>query len=107
MEQYEADIDWCAARATMDLVAGKWAVSVLGALAAGSLRHNQLLRGIEGDISDRALIRTLRALEASGLVGRRVRTEVSPPAVSYHLTRRGTTLLKPLGEFAHWWRAHA
>lgn len=101
------DTDWHAARSMIDLVAGKWTVAVMGGLAAGPRRHNELLRAIGMGISDRVLIRTLRAMEDSGLVGRKVRTEMSPPAVSYHLTARGTSLLAPLEECARWWRLHA
>ncbi|MGW6857015.1 winged helix-turn-helix transcriptional regulator [Streptomyces xanthophaeus] len=98
-----ADADWHAARATIELVAGKWTVAVLGSLATGPQRHNELLRTVGSGISDRVLIRTLRAMESSGLVGRTVRAELSPPGVSYFLTDRGDSLLAPLRQCARWW----
>ncbi|WP_275522091.1 winged helix-turn-helix transcriptional regulator [Streptomyces oceani] len=98
------DIDWSHARATLELVASKWCVAVMSSLVSGPKRHNELLRAIPGEISDRVLIRTLRAMERDGLVGRTVHTESSPPAVSYHLTTRGTSLLAPLSHLARWWQ---
>ncbi|MBX7495391.1 helix-turn-helix transcriptional regulator [Qipengyuania sp. 6B39] len=81
-------------------VGDKWSVRVVMALADGSLRFNQLRRGIPG-ISQRMLTRTLRGLERDGLVSRAVTPSV-PPRVDYALTRLGTSLCDPVARLGNW-----
>ena len=63
-----------------------------------------MLRAIEG-ISQKALTRTLRELERSGLVERHDHREV-PPRVDYVLTDTGTSLVSVLGTLCEWSVAH-
>ncbi|WP_425608620.1 winged helix-turn-helix transcriptional regulator [Streptomyces albipurpureus] len=51
------------------------------------------------------LTRTLRSLEADGLVRREVHPTV-PPSVEYSLTPLGRTLLEPLSALANWAMSH-
>jgi DNA-binding HxlR family transcriptional regulator len=70
----------CPSRTALDLVAHTWAVLVASSLADGPKRHSRLFAQI-GGISKKALTQTLRELERSGLVERRVyseRTRVVP-----------------------------
>ena len=78
----------------------KWSMLVVILLGRRSHRYNDLHRGIEG-ISQRMLTRTLRGLEADGLVRREVHPTV-PPGVEYSLTALGRTLLEPLSALADW-----
>jgi DNA-binding HxlR family transcriptional regulator len=63
-------------------------------------RFNELQRGIE-TISQRMLTRTLRRLEADGLVHREVFPTI-PPSVEYSLAPLGESLLGPLSALADW-----
>jgi DNA-binding HxlR family transcriptional regulator len=86
-------------------VGDKWSMLVVIVLGQRPHRYNELHRAIEG-ISQRMLTRTLRGLEADGLVDRTVAATV-PPSVSYSLTPLGRSLLEPLSALADWAVAHA
>ena len=83
---------------------GKWTVKVLTSLREGPHRHGQLRRRL-GDISQRMLTRTLRNLEAAGLIARRV-TKSKSIAVEYSLTRLGSTFVIPLTRICRWANRH-
>jgi DNA-binding HxlR family transcriptional regulator len=51
------------------------------------------------------LTQTLRSLEASGLVHRKIHPVV-PPMVEYSLTPLGQTLVEPLKALYHWSSEH-
>ncbi|MEU8341939.1 transcriptional regulator, HxlR family [Actinomadura meyerae] len=82
----------------------KWSMLLVVMLGGRPHRYNELHRAIEG-ISQRMLTRTLRGLEADGLVRRDVHPTV-PPSVEYSLTPLGRTLLEPLSALADWAVAH-
>jgi DNA-binding HxlR family transcriptional regulator len=72
-------------------VADKWTMLALEALAEhGPLRFTRLGAHI-GDISQKMLTKTLRQMEADGLVSRKV-YPVIPPKVEYTVTERGLSL---------------
>jgi DNA-binding HxlR family transcriptional regulator len=99
-------VAWDGAERTLALVSGKWVLRVFQALEAhGPLRHNQLLRELGSTVSARSLDATLRRMEDSGLVDRRVHPG-SPPAVSYEMTRLARSLLGPLAALGRWGSAH-
>lgn len=81
-------------------VGDKWSMLLVVLLGRRPYRYNELHRSIEG-ISQRMLTRTLRSLEADGLVHRQVHPTV-PPSVEYSLTPLGRTLLEPLSALADW-----
>ncbi|MEU4311427.1 helix-turn-helix domain-containing protein [Nocardia sp. NPDC024068] len=78
----------------------KWTVLILALLGRGPHRFNALERSIEG-ISQRMLTRTLRQLQADGLVVRTVYPTV-PPSVEYSLSAAGRDLLGPVSALAGW-----
>ncbi|WP_420595911.1 winged helix-turn-helix transcriptional regulator [Deinococcus sp.] len=83
-------------------VGDKWTILVVGALAGGQLRYNEIQRRVSG-ISQRMLTLTLKRLELDGIVTRTLFPSV-PPRVDYELTELGHTLraaLMPL----HLWAA--
>jgi len=72
-------------------VADKWTMLVLEALAEhGRLRFTRLGKLI-GGVSQKMLTKTLRQMEADGLVSRTV-FPVVPPRVEYELTKLGNSL---------------
>ncbi|GAB3728492.1 winged helix-turn-helix transcriptional regulator [Nocardiopsis nanhaiensis] len=81
-------------------IGDKWTILVIVLLGQRAHRFNELHRGIEA-ISQRMLTRTLRGLEADGLVHREVFPTL-PPSVEYSLTPLGRTLLEPLSALAEW-----
>ncbi|QFG23841.1 helix-turn-helix domain-containing protein [Actinomadura sp. WMMB 499] len=85
-------------------VGDKWSMLLVILLGGRPHRYNELHRSIDG-ISQRMLTRTLRNLEADGLVRREVHPTV-PPGVEYSLTPLGRTLLDPLSALADWAVAH-
>ncbi len=81
-------------------VGDKWTLLVISTLGSGPLRFNELRRRI-GDISQKMLSSTLKALERDGMVNRTVLPSV-PPQVSYELTTLGCELLVPVSALAEW-----
>ena len=90
----------CGLDAAVDVIGGKWKVSILWALAERPRRPGELRRGVTG-ISEKMLIQQLRQMEADGLVTRTAYPEI-PPRVEYSLTPLGESLntaLIPLGDW--------
>ena len=75
------------------LLADKWTIPVIHALARGTKRTGELRTLLTG-VSQKMLTQTLRALEAHGLVSREV-FAVVPPRVEYRLTAFGESLSEP------------
>lgn len=83
---------------------GRWTPKILFSLKRRPYRHGQLRRHL-GSISQRMLTGTLRNLESTGLVARRImRSNIV--AVEYSLTQVGTTIIVPLGGMCRWPRRH-
>ena len=81
-------------------IGDKWTVLVVGTLADGSKRFNELRREIPS-VSQRMLTLTLRNLERDGLVSRVVTPSI-PPRVDYTLTELGHSLQGPISALAQW-----
>jgi DNA-binding HxlR family transcriptional regulator len=81
-------------------LSNKWNVLVIRRLSRKTMRHSQLKRDI-GNISQKMLTQTLRELERSGLIERKV-YPVIPPKVEYSLTELGQTLVEPLDVLSVW-----
>jgi len=79
---------------------GRWTPKVLFSLKEKPYRHGQLRRHV-GSVSQRMLTRTLRNLESTGLIAKRV-TRSKAIAVQYSLTRLGRTLIAPLRGMCRW-----
>ena len=79
---------------------GRWTPIILFSLKERPHRHGQLRRQL-GTVSQRMLTRTLRNLEAAGLIARRV-TQSKTLAVEYSLTQLGRTIIAPLGGMCRW-----
>jgi DNA-binding HxlR family transcriptional regulator len=85
---------------TLARIGDKWTVMVVGTLAHGPMRYNQIRRLVEG-ISQRMLTLTLKGLERDGLVSRTAFPTI-PPRVDYELTDLGRKLIVPLQALYLW-----
>jgi DNA-binding HxlR family transcriptional regulator len=83
---------------------GRWTPRILFSLKERPHRHGELRRHL-GSISQRMLTRTLRGLESTGLIARRV-TISRAIAVEYSLTRLGKTIIAPLSAMCRWARRY-
>src|SRR5918993_5506580 len=90
----------CPTRLVLDRVADKWTVLILGLLANGPMRFNQLRRRIEG-LSQKMLSQTLKSLERDGLVSRKAFATV-PVTVEYAITPLGETLAAAVDALRLW-----
>jgi DNA-binding HxlR family transcriptional regulator len=90
----------CPTRQVLNRIADKWAVLVLGLLADGPVRFNQLRKAIDG-LSQKMLSQTLKHLERDGLVHREAKATV-PVTVEYSITPLGRTLAQTVEAIALW-----
>ena len=81
-------------------IGDKWTVLIVGSLADGPRRFNELRRDIPS-VSQRMLTLTLRGLERDGMVSRTVTPSI-PPRVDYELTELGQSLKEPLHALERW-----
>ncbi|ACK51069.1 transcriptional regulator, HxlR family [Methylocella silvestris BL2] len=98
----------CAPRRILEIFAVKWtsmALHTLHARLGGCARAGVLHRSLPG-ISKKMLNQTLREMEASGLIARRVR-DTRPPAVEYRVTPLGARFVEPLEMLYDWARANS
>ena len=96
----EKQLPACPVETTLTLIGDKWKVLILRDLLSGTKRFGELKRSI-GRVSQKVLTAQLRAMEASGLVSRKVYPEV-PPRVEYALTPRGESLMPHLTALIGW-----
>src|SRR5437879_260357 len=82
----------------------RWTPKVLFSLKERPHRHGELRRHL-GSVSQRMLTRTLRNLESTGLIARRV-TRSKAIAVEYSLTQLGRTIIAPLRGMCRWARRY-
>ncbi|SKA05794.1 winged helix-turn-helix transcriptional regulator [Consotaella salsifontis] len=94
----------CPTRLVLDRLADKWAVLLLGLLASGPQRFNQLRREVEG-LSQKMLSQTLKGLQRDGLIERTV-FATAPITVEYALTPLGRTLISPIEALRLWAESH-
>jgi len=94
----------CSARDVLDLIASKWVMLILPALADGPMRNSALLRKI-GGLSQKMLTQTLRDLERHGLVIRHDK-QSARPHVEYRLSALGESLSGALTVLDKWAERH-
>ena len=99
-DKVEPEEDCRAISETLARIGDKWTVLVVGLLADGPMRFNEIRRTID-NISQRMLTLTLRGLERDGLVTRTVYPTI-PPRVDYELTDLGRGLWKPVEALGKW-----
>lgn len=91
-------------KATAAIYIGRWTPKILFSLHGRPYRHGELRRQL-GSVSQRMLTRTLRNLESTGLIARRV-TISKAIAVEYSLTKLGRTIIAPLRGMCRWARRY-
>ena len=94
----------CPVETTLTLIGDKWKVLILRDLMTGTKRFGELKKSV-GNLSQKVLTAQLRAMEASGLVNRKVYAEV-PPRVEYSLTELGKSLKPILDSMCAWGKAY-
>ncbi|MBO4965427.1 MAG: helix-turn-helix transcriptional regulator [Muribaculaceae bacterium] len=100
-ESTNSIVEICPIRNVVSRFGDKWSLLVLLTIDGEKIvRFNELGRMIP-DISTRVLSRTLKSLEADGLIDRRVYAEV-PPKVEYSLTETGKSLIPIIMELTEW-----
>lgn len=94
-------MDDCPVKYALNILQGRWKFQVLWELAhADSVRFNELQRRVDG-ISSLMLSKTLKELEADGLVLRRQFNEILP-RVEYSLSDLGRELKEVLRGLGDW-----
>ena len=91
----------CSTSLAMHLIGGKWKSVILYHLLEGEKRFSELSRHMP-TISERTLSLQLKALEADGLIKRRVFTKKPPLKVTYELTELGGTVRPVVLAMAAW-----
>jgi DNA-binding HxlR family transcriptional regulator len=90
----------CPMNLTINLLSGKWKLSILWHLTKGTMRFNELQR-LCANITQKTLTLQLRELEKAGLVSRKVYPQV-PPKVEYRLSELGVTIIPVLNSMCEW-----
>ena len=107
MADIKAEYLNCPIRQVLSRFGDKWSMLVLFMLnrsETGVLRFNEL-RHLMTDCSQKMLSQTLKNLEQSHLVHRKVYPEV-PPRVEYSLTDTGKSLMPAIIALIDWGREH-
>lgn len=89
----------------LDVIMGKWKISILYLLSQGTKRFSELQKGIP-DITKKMLTSHLRDLEEQDII-QRIVYPIVPPKVEYSLTEYGYTLQPILNSMHQWGRDHA
>jgi DNA-binding HxlR family transcriptional regulator len=105
MNRYDVLDIHCPSRRVLAMLADKWVLLVIVALAKYGTLRNGALKRVLGDISQKMLIQTLRRLEQNHIISRTVFPEI-PPHVEYSLTPLGMTLLGPIATLRDWAEQH-
>ncbi len=96
--RYDAEIGPIAR--VLDLLDGRWTLTVIWRLKDAPLRYGELRRRVPG-VSERMLIQTLRTLETNGMVIRTAEVTV-PPRVDYRLSVFGHSFTPVLDSLLVW-----
>ena len=89
---------------TMDILNGKWKMSIVACLCYKPMRYSELLHEVKG-ISGKVLSRELKDLEINELIERIV-LSTAPVAVQYRITDYGNSLKELTNTIADWGFIH-
>jgi DNA-binding HxlR family transcriptional regulator len=89
---------------TMNVISGKWKLSILGTLMCGSKRFTDIQKNI-ATITPRMLSKELKELELNGMVERCV-YDTKPVSVEYTLTKSAQSFHKVLDQMIAWGLQH-
>lgn len=88
----------------MDILNGKWKISIMACLCFKKMRYSDLLKKVNG-ISGKMLSRDLKELEMNGLITRTI-LDTQPITVEYETTKYGASLNKMTEVIAAWGLEH-
>ena len=94
------ELPTCPVETTLTLISDRWKVLIIRDLLDGTKRFGEIKKSV-GSISQKVLTTNLRAMEASGMLSRKVYPEV-PPRVEYTLTETGYSLKPILDAMSEW-----
>lgn len=89
---------------TMEILNGKWKMSIIACLCYKPMRYSELLKKVKG-ISGKVLSRELKDLEINELIQRNV-LSTAPVAVEYRITDYGKSLKELTNTIADWGFVH-
>jgi len=89
---------------TMEILSGKWKMSIIACLCYRPMRYSELLKEVKG-ISGKMLSRELKDLEINELINRKV-LNTAPVAVEYQITEYGESLKQLTSTIADWGFLH-
>ncbi|WP_233525575.1 winged helix-turn-helix transcriptional regulator [Chitinophaga silvisoli] len=90
---------------SMDVLSGKWKISILSSICFyNKRRFSDILADIDG-ISNKMLSKELKELEVNKLVKRTV-LDTQPVTVQYELTKHGLSLKTIIKELTDWGIRH-
>lgn len=89
---------------TMEILNGKWKMSIIACLCYKPMRYSELLKEVKG-ISGKMLSRELKDLEVNELITRNV-LSTAPVAVEYQITDYGQSLKDLTNVIADWGFIH-
>lgn len=90
---------------TMDILNGKWKISIISSICYHNKRRfTDILNDVNG-ISNKMLSKELRDLEINKLIKRTV-LDTQPVTIHYQLTEYGLTLKTIINDFAEWGIKH-
>lgn len=101
---HDSFLKLCPSRQVLDMLADKWALLTICALADGPMRFGELRRRLDG-ISQKVLTQTLRTLERDGFVHRKV-YPTAPPKVEYSLAELGHSVRGVTEQLRIWAEDH-
>lgn len=96
----------CPVARTLDLIGERWTILVLRDLTLKGPRRYQDLQDSLAGVAPNTLSARLKAMEASGLIERKLYSE-HPPRLEYHLTEKGKSLAPVLRALRVWGEKHA
>ena len=102
IEHYKRDLQ--AIQDSMEIIQGRWKMSIIALLCNGKFRYSELEKGLP-KITPRMLSKELRALEINGLILRTVYDSL-PLKVTYKLADNGYTLVPLIIELTNWGKQH-
>ncbi|WP_312393574.1 helix-turn-helix domain-containing protein [Chryseobacterium sp.] len=88
----------------MEILNGKWKMSIIACLCYKPMRYSELLKEVKG-ISGKMLSRELKDLEINELIERHVMS-TTPVAVEYSITDYGKSLKNLTNTIAEWGFIH-
>ena len=102
IEHYKRDL--LAIQDSMEIIQGRWKMSIIALLCNGEFRYSELEKGLP-KITPRMLSKELRELEINGLILRTV-YDSRLIKVTYKLADYGYTLVPLIIELTNWGKQH-